>query len=74
MHTFGLDSNQGTAVLERADSKFRNGVGHKADCLRKVCNQVCMVHIHMPFIHCCLFITGSIYREETGLDHKEPQR
>ena len=39
---------------KRANSKFRNRVGRKADRLRKVCNQDCMVHIHI----CLLYITA----------------
>ena len=47
MHTFGLDSNQGTAVLlqkekrvgEKEPIQSFGTVGHKADRLRKVCHQ-----------------------------------
>ena len=59
---------------KRANSKFRNRVGRKADRLRKVCNQDCMVHIHICFLYITAYLLQEAYREEARLDHKEPQR
>lgn len=46
---------------KRANSKFRNRVGCKADRLRKVCNQDCMVHIHI----CLYTLLPTYYRKHT---------
>lgn len=59
---------------KRANSKFRNRVGRKADHLRKVCNQDCMVHIHICLLYITAYLLQEAYREEARLDHKEPQR
>ena len=54
---------------KRANSKFRNRVGCKADRLRKVCNQDCMVHIHICLLHITAYLLQEAYREEARLDH-----